>query len=66
MSGLMDRLIGWATPVASRTNYAVLAQQLGHKVARHDCLPRRQGLCPGLDQCHDCPWTEGISRQDPR
>ena len=66
MRKLMDRLIGWATPVAPRTNYAALAQRLGHNVARHDCLPRRQGLCPGLEYCHDCPWTEGISRQDSR
>jgi hypothetical protein len=66
LNRMLESLAGWAMPVALRVDYATLATRLGHTDARHDCLPRRQGRCPGIEYCHDCEWTEGISRQDPR
>lgn len=58
-----DRFLGWATPIVPRTDYASLAHDLGHKSAQHDCLTRRQGLCPGIEFCHDCNWREGTTRE---
>jgi hypothetical protein len=66
MTKLFDRIAGWATPIATLTDYPALAYVLGHRDRKHDCLSRRQGLCPGLEYCHDCPWVEGTSREDPR
>jgi hypothetical protein len=62
MAKFIDRVLGWATPVAPRTDHAGLASALKHADHRHDCLARRQGRCPGIDQCHDCPWSESVSR----
>ena len=59
---LFDGFLGWATPIVPRNDYASLAQILGHKDPEHNCLARRQGVCPGLEFCHDCPWSEGDSR----
>jgi hypothetical protein len=58
-----DRFLGWATPIVPRADYASLARELGHMDPRKDCLPRLQGLCPGLEFCHDCSWREGTARQ---
>jgi hypothetical protein len=66
MSRLLDKYLGWAAAFAPVPGYAILANTIGHRDKMHDCLPRRQGRCPGLEYCHDCPWTEGISRQEPR
>ena len=30
---------------------------LGWADEHKSCLARRQGKCPGLDQCHDCAWS---------
>lgn len=58
-----DRYLGWATPLAPQTDYPSLARDLLHRDREHDCLPRRQGLCPGLEFCHDCSWREGTTRE---
>lgn len=58
-----DRFLGWATPVVPHNDYASLAHDLGHNDPAHDCLARRQGLCPGLEFCHDCDWHEGVTRE---
>lgn len=49
---------GWATPVV--VDYgkpSFLAWLLGWNDGHKECLARRQGKCPGLDQCHDCAWS---------
>jgi len=49
---------GWATPIAvDHGNPSFLSWLLGAQKDRNDCLARRQGRCPGLDQCHDCAWS---------
>jgi hypothetical protein len=48
---------GWAMPVAVQHSAAFLAWFLKVPDARADCNARRQGRCPGLDQCHDCAWS---------
>ena len=63
MAKWFDRLSGWAMPHAAQTDYASLARELGHRDREHDCLGRRQGLCPGVEFCHDCPWSEGTDRE---
>ena len=60
---LFDIPLGWATPYAPRYDYQTLARALGYRDAHSDCLPRRQGKCPGLEYCADCSWREGTSRQ---
>ena len=50
----MDMAVGWATPYIPFTSYPALAYTLGHRDAHSDCLPRRQGKCPGLEYCADC------------
>lgn len=50
-------------PNAGRTTPNALAQALGHSDPHEGCLPWLQGKCPGLEQCLDCPWKEGTSRQ---
>lgn len=60
---LFKFLPGWATPEALRTDYASLASALRHRDAHGDCLPRRQGRCPGPEYCADCAWKEGTSRE---
>lgn len=64
MSKLFDRYSGWAMPFALSTTFAALARELRHRDRHHDCLARRQGLCPGLEFCHDCQWAEGMSRDN--
>ena len=59
----LNYLPGWATPNALRSGYAALANALHHRDTRGQCLPRRQGRCPGLEYCADCSWKEGTSRE---
>ena len=60
----MRRVDQYVSPSAlqGRSLLAALARWLGFG-ERKDCLARRQGRCPGRDQCHDCAWAEGMSRQ---
>ena len=58
-----DKFLGWAIPNAAPTSLHALARMLGHSNPRAGCLPWLQGKCPGLEQCLDCPWKEGTSRQ---
>lgn len=59
-------LVGWATPLVPRFDPTALAKQLGYSLLgsgkRGGCVARRQGNCQGLDQCEDCHWSEGVSR----
>ena len=49
---------GWATPViVDFKNLSVVAWLLGLMNGESACLARRQGNCPGRDQCHDCAWS---------
>jgi hypothetical protein len=64
MGSWFDRHSGWAAPYGQSTDYAALARELGHRDPKQNCLGRRQGVCPGLDLCHDCPWAEGTERED--
>ncbi|NIR61935.1 MAG: hypothetical protein GWO02_21835 [Gammaproteobacteria bacterium] len=55
----------WSTPVVQEFGTVAFARALGHLgglMTRAVCLARRQGRCPGSDQCHDCPWAEGRTR----
>jgi len=48
----------WDTPiVVDHANPSFVAWFLRFFDARNDCLMRRQGKCPGRDQCHDCAWS---------
>jgi hypothetical protein len=55
--------LGWATPFAPRTDNAALALALRHRDTHSQCLPRRQGRCPGPEYCADCAWKEGTGRE---
>jgi hypothetical protein len=49
---------GWATPITvDYANRSFLAWLLGFADEEQGCLARRQGRCPGRDQCHDCAWS---------
>lgn len=49
---------GWSTPiVVDYRKPSFVAWLLGWADQRKSCLARRQGKCPGLDQCHDCAWS---------
>jgi len=49
---------GWATPViVDFKNLSLVASLIGFLNGKSTCLARRQGKCPGLDQCHDCAWS---------
>jgi hypothetical protein len=49
---------GWSTPiVVDYRKPSFLAWLLGLAAERRACPARRQGQCPGLDQCHDCAWS---------
>ena len=48
---------GWAMPIAVRHSPSFLAWFLKFRGERAQCYARRQGRCPGLDQCHDCAWS---------
>ena len=63
MSDKFDRYTGWTAPLGTAAAYARLARELGHTERDHDCVGRRQGLCPGLEFCHDCQWSEGSTRE---
>lgn len=64
--GVMKTLVGWATPIVPRFDATALARQIGYNLRgsgkRGGCVARRQGRCPGLEFCEDCPWSEGVSR----
>jgi hypothetical protein len=50
----------WATPlVTDLSKPSWLAWFFGFREERGRCAARRQGRCPGLDQCHDCNWSAG-------
>lgn len=63
----MSRKLDWYSSQARRLGegslFAYLARVLGHTSKPGDCLARRYGHCPGTDLCHDCPWSEGTSRE---
>ena len=49
---------GWATPViVDFKNLSFVASLLGLMNRDASCLARKQGKCPGRDQCHDCAWS---------
>jgi hypothetical protein len=49
---------GWSTPIAvDYSKPSFLAWLLGFAEESDSCRARRQGNCPGLDQCHDCAWS---------
>jgi len=49
---------GWSNPiVVDYRKPSFVAWLLGFAERPGSCLARRQGNCPGLDQCHDCAWT---------
>jgi hypothetical protein len=49
---------GWATPViVDFKNLSLVASLLGLLNGESTCLARRQGKCPGRNQCHDCAWS---------
>ena len=55
---------GWDTPVVvDHGNPSLLAWFLGIFDSRRDCLARRQGKCPGRDQCHDCAWSHSAQAE---
>jgi hypothetical protein len=60
---IFDKFLGWADPLKSRHDHHALSQALGHRDPHDGCLPWLQGKCPGLEQCLDCTWKEGTSRQ---
>ncbi len=60
---IFDKFLGWGTTPVARLNDHAMAQALGHHDPHDGCLPWLQGKCPGLEQCLDCPWKEGTSRQ---
>lgn len=60
MFAFFSKWLDWNTPTASAFEFARLGVELGHE--RGACLARRQGRCPGRDQCADCPWAEGWTR----
>ncbi|HEX6157887.1 MAG TPA: hypothetical protein VFZ54_17810 [Burkholderiales bacterium] len=50
---------GWSTPIeVDYRKPSFLAWLLGFETTRARCRARRQGHCPGLDQCHDCTWSD--------
>jgi hypothetical protein len=48
---------GWATPLAVDYSPSFISWFLKFPDPHRDCDARRQGRCPGLDQCHDCTWS---------
>jgi len=60
---IFDKFLGWGITPPARTNPYAMAQALGHRDPHDGCLPWRQGRCPGLEQCADCTWKEGTSRE---
>ena len=60
---IFDKFLGWVTTPAARAGDHAMAQALGHRDPHDGCLPWLQGRCPGLEQCLDCAWKEGTSRQ---
>ena len=61
---IYDKFLGWGGRLfGARQDPHALAQALGHRDPHQGCLPWLQGRCPGLEQCPDCSWKEGTSRQ---
>jgi len=53
---------GWSTPIV--VDYRLpsfLAWLLRAGSERRSCRARLQGKCPGLDQCHDCSWSDEVA-----
>jgi hypothetical protein len=48
---------GWATPIVVRHEPSFFATFLRFAGESKRCNARKQGKCPGLDQCHDCSWS---------
>ena len=48
---------GWSTPVIVRHEPSFFARFLKFAGEERRCNARKQGKCPGLDQCHDCTWS---------
>ena len=49
---------GWATPmIIDFRNLSFVASLLGVMSGDSGCRARKQGKCPGRDQCHDCTWS---------
>jgi hypothetical protein len=56
---------GWAMPVTvDYRKPSFLAWFLGFAGEKRECLARRQGRCPGRNQCHDCAWAPQRSPTD--
>lgn len=53
---------GWATPIVTRHEPSFFATFLKFGDQRGRCRMRKQGKCPGLDQCHDCNWSSQSQR----
>jgi hypothetical protein len=53
---------GWATPIVVRHEPSFFAALLKLAGERDRCRARKQGRCPGLDQCHDCTWSRPAKR----
>ena len=60
---VFDKFLGWGTMPLARASDHAMARALGHRDPHDGCLPWLQGRCPGLEQCPDCVWKEGTSRQ---
>jgi hypothetical protein len=57
MNGKFRYQPGWSTTVPiDYSKPSLIAWFLGIG-KKSDCLTRSQGKCPGLDHCHDCPWS---------
>lgn len=62
-NGIKQRL-GWESRLPDQHDADSLARALGlTKREGRDCLPRRQGNCPGIEYCPDCSWSEGSQRE---
>lgn len=46
----------WATPIAYPRSGVSMSRLFGD---RDGCVMRRQGKCPGMEFCSDCPWNQG-------
>lgn len=62
MPGL-DVLLSWVMRRVPPKVFQAIAAALHRNPLRRNCLARRQGRCPGLEFCPDCPWSEGTSRE---
>jgi len=60
---ILDKFLNWAQRPSAGRDLHTLSRALGHRDPHDGCLPWLQGRCPGLEQCADCNWKEGTSRQ---